>query len=68
MEHKDYIVDNLSTGRSIFEAYANSRLVAWRRSLANFGPKQAPCDSCRFAVMAEDPQTGKILSLAQAAL
>lgn len=46
--HQNYIVDDLSTGRSIFEAYANSSLADWRRDLLTFGHKKPPCDTCSY--------------------
>jgi hypothetical protein len=54
--HKDYIVDDLSSGRSIFEAYASSALVEWRRGLFSYGPKPAPCNSCSHAVPPDTPE------------
>ncbi len=53
-EHRDYVVDHLQSGISIFEAWASSGLVEWRKSLFNFEEKAAPCDSCRYAVLPED--------------
>jgi hypothetical protein len=62
-EHAKYIVDDLSKGRSIFEAYASSALVDWRRTLLDFGPKPAPCDSCRDGVMEDTPKARAVMSL-----
>ena len=67
-EHKEYTVEDLSTGRSIFDAHAASGLVDWRWSLSNFDPQPAPCESCRRAVMADDPVARRILTLAKAFL
>jgi hypothetical protein len=56
--HRPYVVDSLAAeggGRSIFEAYANSPLADWRRNLFAFGPKQAPCDTCRYDVQPDNP-------------
>lgn len=61
-EHTDYIVDDISTGRSIFEAWAAGKLVGWRRSLFNFGPKQAPCDSCRYALSPDNPASRHLVT------
>jgi MoaA/NifB/PqqE/SkfB family radical SAM enzyme len=51
--HKDYVVFKLTPENSIFEAYANSKLVDWRRSLAFFGPKGKPCDTCNRGILPE---------------
>jgi MoaA/NifB/PqqE/SkfB family radical SAM enzyme len=53
-EHSQYIVADLTSGTSIFEAWASGSLVEWRKSLFNFSPKSAPCDSCRYALMPDD--------------
>lgn len=46
--HAAYIVDDLSTGRSIFQAYADSALVDWRNALKDEGPKKPPCNTCSY--------------------
>jgi hypothetical protein len=48
-EHEAHVVDDLSRGHSIFEAYASSELVAWRRGLFAYGPKEKPCGGCSHA-------------------
>ena len=60
-EHGGYVVDDLSAGSSIFHAYAASRLVDWRRSLFNFDPKSAPCDSCRYALMPDNAESRNLI-------
>jgi radical SAM protein with 4Fe4S-binding SPASM domain len=64
--HKPYVIDSLNEGKTIFEAYANSALADWRRSLFCYGKKRAPCDSCSFAVLPDNPemrrQIGEIAS------
>ena len=52
-KHQAYIVDKLTLERSVFDAYANSALVDWRRKLAGWGPKASPCDDCRTAELAD---------------
>ncbi|HUI18987.1 MAG TPA: radical SAM protein [Alphaproteobacteria bacterium] len=54
--HRPYIVDDLSGGRSIFDAYANSALAAWRRELLRFGDKRKPCDTCFYEVPADSAE------------
>lgn len=44
--HQKLVAYTLTPENSIFEGYANSRLVQWRRSLARFGAKEFPCNSC----------------------
>lgn len=44
--HKDCVVYKLTPQNSIFDGYANSKLVLWRRDLASFGPKKFPCNTC----------------------
>jgi radical SAM protein with 4Fe4S-binding SPASM domain len=65
-EHANYVVDDLSTGRSIFESFAASNLVNWRRSLFNFESKQPPCDSCRHALTDEAKGRRLVEKLAKA--
>jgi MoaA/NifB/PqqE/SkfB family radical SAM enzyme len=62
-EHQGYVVDDLSSGRSIFEAWASSDLVGWRRSLFNQEEKAAPCDSCRYAVMEPDDKMRRLMNM-----
>jgi len=54
--HQPYIIDRLATGRSLFEAYANSPLADWRRGLVTFGKKEKPCDTCAYEVPPDTPQ------------
>jgi hypothetical protein len=61
-EHAGYIVDDLSTGRSVFEAFAASRLVDWRRSLFDYEPKAAPCDTCAYEEMPDDESSRKLIA------
>ena len=49
--HKEYVVDKLSNERTIFDAYANSRLADWRRSLLTYGEKKPPCDTCSYEAL-----------------
>lgn len=44
--HKDCVVYKLTPQNSIFDGYANSKLVLWRRDLTRFGQKNFPCNSC----------------------
>lgn len=44
--HAPYAVANLGDGTSIFEAFV--ALHGWRKSLMRFGPKAAPCTTCRY--------------------
>jgi hypothetical protein len=59
-EHQPYIVDRLSAERSIFQAYASSSLFKWRRSLAGWGAKSEPCNTCKFANL---PRTNGLVAL-----
>jgi radical SAM protein with 4Fe4S-binding SPASM domain len=54
--HRAYIVDTLTTENSIFEAYANSPLVEWRKSLFSFGEKEKPCNTCSYMLLADTPE------------
>jgi hypothetical protein len=54
--HEPYIVDRLATGRSLFQAYANSPLADWRRGLVTFGKKEKPCDTCAYEVPPDTPE------------
>lgn len=45
-EHEKWIVGSLSDGRSVFEHYASSELVNWRKNLISFMPQGSPCETC----------------------
>lgn len=49
--HKQYVVENLSNGTTIFEAFANSALTDWRRSLLRYGKKKPPCNTCAYEAL-----------------
>jgi hypothetical protein len=49
--HQGYVVGKLTTGTSIFTAYAGRRLAGWRRALLPYGEKAAPCSTCGFAIL-----------------
>lgn len=66
--HAPYVVDRLTPESSLFAAYANSKLVEWRRHLSRFGPKLAPCDSCSRGHFAPTPENVALFaSIAQLA-
>ncbi|MDX2153763.1 MAG: radical SAM protein [Bryobacteraceae bacterium] len=50
MEHAPYVVATLSRHVNVFQAYADSALVSWRRGLIGFGPKSGVCASCLFGI------------------
>jgi radical SAM protein with 4Fe4S-binding SPASM domain len=54
--HAPYLIDRLSENRSIYEAFANSPLAAWRRALIGFGPKKKPCNTCAYECLDDTPQ------------
>jgi len=54
--HKPYIVGDLGGGRSIFDVYADRQLASWRKSLAPFGEKAKPCNTCGFATLPGTPE------------
>jgi MoaA/NifB/PqqE/SkfB family radical SAM enzyme len=54
--HAPYLIDQLGENRSIYQAFANSPLVAWRRALLRFGPKKKPCNSCGYECLEDTPQ------------
>ncbi len=60
-EHKGFVVDDVSTGRSIFDAYAASALVDWRRSLFRYGPKKSPCDTCSSSQFEDTPELREVV-------
>ncbi len=55
-DHAPYLIDWLAENRSIYQAWANSPLAAWRRVLIGFGPKKKPCNSCAYECLEETPQ------------
>lgn len=62
-KHKDFIVYKLTTENSIFEGYANSKLVEWRRDLTRFGEKRFPCNGCSYATYPETPEMQKMFKI-----
>jgi radical SAM protein with 4Fe4S-binding SPASM domain len=52
--HKQYVVDKLVDGKTIFEVYANSSLADWRRSLLTYGKKKPPCDTCSYEALPDN--------------
>jgi hypothetical protein len=66
------VVYRLTPENSVFEGYANSKLVDWRRSLSGFGSKQAPCDSCNRHQIEKTPAAtdlyGQLAALSNAAI
>ncbi len=55
-EHAPYLIDRLGKDRTIYQAFANSSLVEWRRSLVGFGPKKKPCNTCGYECLDDTPQ------------
>jgi len=51
--HAPYVIDRLARRRSLFEAFADSPLVEWRRGLLTFGLKRQPCNSCSYECLSE---------------
>lgn len=47
--HKNFVVGNINKN-NIFEIYAASALVSWRKNLYYFGPKISPCNNCNCGV------------------
>ena len=54
-EHRAYKVGQIGPDGSIFDVWCGAAMAAWRRRLLRFGPKDAPCRSCSFAVVKETP-------------
>ncbi len=54
--HRDFVIADLREEETIFDAYAHGRLAAWRRSVARYGPKGAPCRSCDNAELPDTPR------------
>lgn len=50
-EHESYVIGTVGRESGIFSLFADSDLVDWRRHLAGWGEKAAPCDQCRFALV-----------------
>jgi MoaA/NifB/PqqE/SkfB family radical SAM enzyme len=48
-EHKNYVVGNTNKN-TIFEIYAASALVSWRKNLYHFGKQMTPCNSCNRGI------------------
>ncbi|OAI30631.1 hypothetical protein A1351_22430 [Methylosinus sp. R-45379] len=61
-EHEAHVVADLNDGRTIFEAYAASALVDWRRSLFNYETKKAPCSSCSHSVPQDTPEMRALIA------
>lgn len=48
--NSEYVVGHISRKTTIFDVYCSQRLVEWRKSLYNLGPKASPCDKCNWDV------------------
>jgi hypothetical protein len=53
----------LTPENSIFEGYANSKLVVWRRTLSRFGKKQFPCDTCSRRTYTGTPTVASMFNI-----
>ena len=62
-KHKNFIVYKLTPENSIFEGYANSRLVEWRRELTRFGDKKFPCNGCSYETYPATPEIEKMFRI-----
>jgi hypothetical protein len=56
-EHAKYRWGHIDDYGSIYEAFASQPAVAWRRHLATFEPKQAPCDTCSVGFLDNSKKT-----------
>ncbi len=52
-EHQRYKIGNLRDFSSIFDAYANSDLVDWRKTLSSGELRKSPCTTCALGVFEE---------------
>ncbi len=52
--HREAILATLTPESSLFLVFAGERVVAWRRHLASFEPKEGLCRSCRFVTTEPD--------------
>ncbi|HEB87627.1 MAG TPA: radical SAM/SPASM domain-containing protein [Gammaproteobacteria bacterium] len=67
-DHAKWVIGNLGDGRSIFDHYADSSLVDWRRNLFGFFHDKEPCSSCsrrEFPELATDENVKKFEQFAQ---
>lgn len=58
-QHQAYKIGRIDEFPDIFAAYANSKLVDWRRTLLHSGTRQPPCHTCPEGV--EEPQIVEFL-------
>ena len=58
--HKKYIIDFVSSKKSIVDIYFSEKFTYWRRSLVNVGPKDPPCSTCKQKSMTDAKQLKKI--------
>jgi MoaA/NifB/PqqE/SkfB family radical SAM enzyme len=54
--HSGAVVGDTTQTATLFEIYAQSALVDWRRSLIGFEMKRGFCQSCSFGVIEETPE------------
>lgn len=55
-EHRPYRCGNLADYGTIYQAWANASLAAWRRHLVGFNAKAAPCNSCVAVSVPRSPE------------
>lgn len=49
--HNPYRIGHIDAFPTIFAAFAESKLIEWRRTLHNYGAKPAPCDFCQANIV-----------------
>lgn len=58
--HEAFVLYRLTPENSIFDGFSGAAIAAWRRHLARFGDKKAPCNSCSRRQIGDTPQTREL--------
>ncbi len=58
--HAGYALGKLTPGSDLFETWTNQAYVAWRKSLAEEGPKDPPCATCTHGIEHAPPAGGRV--------
>ena len=53
--HKDCALGQLTPDSDIFLAWTNAEYVKWRRGLMSYEPKDAPCSTCTYDQIPDNP-------------
>lgn len=62
--HQHYLIGNICEFGSVYQAYASTKAVAWRRHLISSDEKQEPCRSCSVPFLSDNQEDLEKISAA----